>query len=123
MSKKDWFIVCGALLAAGLLFLVFRLVQPEPQYVTVYVGSQVFARVEVGDYQTIVVDQGDGKVNVVKISPEGVRMESSTCKNQLCVEQGLIHPEKAEELLLSNWIVCLPNGVTVEISGGEDVSR
>ena len=37
-------------------------------------------------------------------------MESSTCKNQICVEHGKIS-------LKGDSIVCLPNRVVVEIEG------
>ena len=46
----------------------------------------------------------------------GVRMESSSCKNQICVKQGTISLETADELALGRWIICLPNGVSVELS-------
>lgn len=123
MKKRDWLIVGGVLLLALLAFLLVRLSAPGSAgaTVTVYVRGEVYAKVDADDYQTITVDQGDGKVNVVVIDESGVRMESSTCKNQICVHHGVIDPHNADELLLDNWIVCLPNGVSVEVSGaGEE---
>ncbi len=123
MKKKDWLIVGGVLLLALLTFLAVRLsaAKNTDATVTVYVRGEVYAKVDADDYQTITVDQGEGKVNVVVIDESGVRMESSTCKNQICVHHGVIDPHNADELLLDNWIVCLPNGVSVEVSGaGEE---
>ena len=122
MKKKDILLICGVLLLALLAFLASRLLMPQSTgaRVTVYVGDAVYAEVAADDYQTITIDQGDGKVNVVIIDEDGVHMESSTCKNQICVHHGVIDPQQANELLLDNWIVCLPNGVSVEVTGAED---
>ena len=123
MKKKDWLIIGGVLLLAAVAFLVSQMTNPKSSgaAVTVYVGGEVYARVLANDYQTITIDQGDGKVNVVVIDERGVRMESSTCKNQICVHHATIDPNNADQLLLDNWIVCLPNGVTVEVTpAGEE---
>ena len=122
MKKKDILLICCVLLLALAAFFASRLFaqKSDAAKVTVYVGGTVYARVSASDYQTITVDQGDGKVNVIVIDSRGVRMESSTCKNQICVHHGTIDPNKVDELLLDHWIVCLPNGVSVEVTGAED---
>ncbi len=122
MKKKDVLLISGVLLLALLAFLASRLLMPQSTgaRVTVYVGGAVYAEVAADDYQTITIDQGNGKVNVIVIDEHGVHMESSTCKNQICVHHGVIDPQQANELLLDNWIVCLPNGVSVEVTGAED---
>ena len=123
MKKKDILLICGVLLLALVAFFASRLFaqKTDAAQVTVYVGGAVYAQVSASDYQTITVDQGDGKVNVIVIDASGVRMDSSTCKNQICVRHGTIDPAQADELLLDHWIVCLPNGVTVEVTpAGEE---
>ena len=124
MSKKDVWIIGLVLAAASILFILTRCSKPaDSATVSVYVHDQLYKSVPSTAHQKIVVDQGDGKVNVVVIDEAGVHMESSTCKNQICVDTGTIDPAHTEELLLNNWIVCLPNGVTVEVkSGAEGVS-
>ena len=121
MKKKDILLICGVLLLALVAFFASRLFaqKTDAAQVTVYVGGAVYAQVSANDYQTITVDQGDGKVNVIVIDSSGVRMESSTCKNQICVHHGTIDPNKVDELLLDHWIVCLPNGVSVEVTDAE----
>ena len=121
MKKKDVLLICGVLLLALAALFASRLFAQENDTakVTVYVGGAVYAQVSANDYQTIMVDQGDGKVNVIVIDSSGVRMESSTCKNQICVHHGTIDPNNADELLLDHWIVCLPNGVSVEVTDAE----
>ena len=122
MKKKDWWIIGGVLLLAAVAFLVSQLTNQKSTgaMVTVYVGGEVYARVSASDYQTITIDQGDGKINVVVIDETGVRMESSTCKNQICVHHATIDPHMTDDLLLDRWIVCLPNAVSIEVSGAED---
>lgn len=121
MKKRDWIIIGAVLLVAGIALAVQRFQKPVPSaYVSVYVSDVLYTSVPLTDYQTLTVDQGDGKVNVIVIDEDGVHMESSTCKNQLCVKQGTIDPAHADDLLLGNWIVCLPNGVTVELTSAED---
>ena len=121
MKKKDILLICGVLLLALASFFASRLFAQKSNaaQVTIYVGGAVYAQVSADDYQTITVDQGDGKVNVIVIDSRGVRMESSTCKNQICVHHGTIDPNNADELLLDHWIVCLPNGVSVEVTDAE----
>ena len=122
MKKKDILLICGVLLLALAAFFALRVFaqKSDAAQVTVYVGGAVYAQVSADDFQTITVDQGGGKVNVIVIDKSGVRMESSTCKNQICVHHGTIDPNNADALLLDHWIVCLPNGVSVEVTGAED---
>lgn len=122
MKKKDILLIGGVLMLALLAFFASRWLAPKSAEaeITIYVGGEVYAKVSADEYQTITIDQGDGKVNVVIIDEQGVHMESSTCKNQICVYHRPIDPHHPEELLLDNWIVCLPNGVSIEVTGKED---
>ena len=61
------------------------------------------------------IPQENGKTNVIEIRDGGIAMRSSSCHNQLCVQQGHLTPEKAQSAALANWIICLPNGVSVEL--------
>ena len=121
MKKKDWLILGGVLLLAALAFLATRFLLPSGSDadVTIYLHGEVYAKVSSGDCQTITIDQGDGKVNVIVIDENGVRMDSSTCKNQLCVKHAPVDPDNIGEIEFDNWIICMPNGVSVEVTGGE----
>lgn len=121
VKKKDLLLIGGVLLLAAAAFLVSQYLVPKSNTatITVYVGSEVYKSVKADDYQTITVDQGDGKVNVIVIDEHGVHMESSTCKNQICVHHSPIDPNDPQDLLLNNWIVCLPNSVSIEVTGPE----
>ena len=119
MKKRDILLIVGVLVLALAAVVVSRLLTPASSgaTVTVYVGGKEYAKVAASDYQTITVDQGGGKVNVLVIAEHDVHMESATCKNQICVHHSPIDPTNADKLLLDNWIVCLPNGVSVEVTG------
>ena len=121
VKKKDILLIGGVLLLALAAFLASQYLVPKSSgaTITIYVGSEVYASVDANDYQRITVDQGDGRVNVVVIDENGVHMESSTCKNQICVNHSTIDPHDPNDLLLNNWIVCLPNSVSIEVTGAE----
>ncbi len=64
-------------------------------------------------------DQSEAE-NVIHLTPEGVCMESSTCPNQDCIQQGMVSLENRSERLLSNMIICLPNQVSLELYSREE---
>lgn len=119
MKKTDWLILGGVLLLGVAAFVLSRLLTPAAAEatVTVYVQGAVYARVNADDYQTITIDQGDGKVNVLVIDESGVYMQSASCRDQICVHHAKIDPALADLLPLDRWIICLPNGVSVEVTG------
>ena len=59
--------------------------------------------------------KSDGKENKVHITPEKVYMEHSTCENQDCVGQGEITLDNYRTRILSTYVICLPNAVTIEM--------
>jgi len=63
----------------------------------------------------ITLKQEDGKINKVHITPEKVFMESSTCENQDCVMQGEITLDNYKTRVLSTYVICLPNDVSIEM--------
>ena len=42
-------------------------------------------------------------------------------RQEIKVHHSPIDPNQADDLLLDRWIVCLPNGVSVEVTGAEGV--
>ena len=63
----------------------------------------------------ITLRQEDGKINKVHITPEKVYMESSTCENQDCVQQGEVHVDTYKKRILGTYVICLPNNVSIEM--------
>ena len=69
---------------------------------------------------TITVKDGE-KVNVIRLTSNGVMMESSTCDNQDCIYQGTVTLENMDERTLQNKIICIPNEVILELYTYEEL--
>lgn len=63
----------------------------------------------------ITVKQENGAINRIHITPEYVEMESSTCENQDCIGEGEVNVNTYKDRILSAYIICLPNQVTIEM--------
>ena len=63
----------------------------------------------------ITVKQENGAINRIHITPEYVEMESSTCENQDCIGEGEVNVNTYKDRILSTYIICLPNQVTLEM--------
>lgn len=70
-----------------------------------------------------VLADGTETENILHLTPDGFYMESSTCKNQNCVQQGKVTFENREYRILTNCVVCLPNQVTAELYDAEEIAR
>lgn len=120
MKKRDLVIVAVVLLvaAAGMLAVKFLSPAPDPVSPTarILVGSYVYKTVSLDEDQIIEIDQGNDIVNHVEVKDGAIHMLDSTCPDQQCVDQGDVSPENYEDRPLRNWIVCLPNQVTVELA-------
>lgn len=94
--------------------------RPANAYVVVTAGgeSRIFPLPDEGEAKyKLVLHQQDGRetTNVICLTPEGMRMEFSSCDNQLCVEQGEVTLSNRAHRLLGNQIICLPNNVLMEM--------
>lgn len=116
-GKKDILIMAGALLLSAVAYLFFG-GAASGERVKIYVGDELYKEVSLKDEQTIEIEQ-NGCKNVIRIENGGVFMQSSTCNNQDCVEQGTVTPNNAGSRALGGWIICLPNRVSVELSAEE----
>ena len=118
MDKKNyWVIALMVALAIGLLAAV-TLLRPsggQNGEIVVTVDGAEYARVPLGQKQTLTVTQEDGSVNVVEISERGAVMASSTCHNHLCVQMGEVTLDNWETRPNQQFIICLPNRVSVEL--------
>ena len=64
---------------------------------------------------------GGETLNMIHLTPNGVYMESSTCENQNCVDEGVVTLENRTSRILGNMIICLPNQVTLELYSAEEL--
>ena len=63
-----------------------------------------------------ITDENDPSIkNVLRITQNGFMMESSTCDNQDCVDQGEVTLENMDERVLMNMVICLPHQLSVEL--------
>lgn len=91
-------------------------------WLLITVGNTTYSPIPLkqeGNY-TIRQDGGE-KVNVVHVTTDSVTMASSTCDNQLCVGEGTVTLENKESRILGGYIICLPNGVTLELYSTEEM--
>jgi len=112
-GKKDLIIIAAALLLCALGLLLFR--DGGGGRVKIYLGGELYREAPLSQGAVIEVAQEDGSLNVIRIEDGAVWMQSSTCKNQLCVQQGELRPGVADAGAGGGWIICLPNRVSVEL--------
>ena len=68
------------------------------------------------DMTVSVTDDADENIkNVIHITKNGFYMETSTCDNQDCVEQGEVTLENMSERVLMNMVICLPHQLSAEL--------
>ena len=113
-------VILPAVLAAAAIGLMGWLhfhptAAPEENRVVITVDGKEVKSVPLSRPQTVTVRQGDGIENVIEITHEGARMLSSTCDNQLCVHMGQVTVDNWELRPNQQFIICLPNRVTVEL--------
>ena len=89
-------------------------------WLRIQVDDRVMEPVPLVDGGEYVIDQPDGKQNVVHTTASGAVMHFSTCDNQSCVQQGEVTLENRDDRVLMNMIICLPNEVILEVLTPEE---
>lgn len=102
-------------------------VAAAPGYVRITVGSDSRWIALPGDGERVVTlrqtaEDGTELINEVHLSPEGVFMGAASCHNQDCVKQGQVTFENRDTRVLTNWVICLPNQVSVELYTPEEMN-
>ncbi len=121
MDRKNYLVIAGiAVLALMLLAGSMLLRQPRPEVeedtVIISVDGKEYRRIPLSSPQTVTVEQDNGCVNVVEITERGAVMLSSTCENQLCVDMGEVTVENWPYRPNQQFIICLPNRVSIELA-------
>ena len=120
MDKKNLLVIAGVILLAAALLAVALLARPmtavEEDMVVISVNGKEYARVPLSRPQTVTVEQENGCVNVIEVSDHGAVMLSSTCDNQLCVQMGEVTVDNWEFRPNQQFIICLPNRVSIELA-------
>lgn len=114
MKRNDIILLVGILVLSALLFGVFRLKQtPEAgTCAVVSVKGKEYGRYALSENQVYEI-AGPLGVNRLIIRDGKVWMEEAVCPDHYCIKQG-------EILNTGEQIICLPNGIIVEIIGGEE---
>lgn len=68
-------------------------------------------------------EDGTRTENVLHLLPDGFYMESSTCENQDCVDQGTVTLENRSTRVLGSCVICLPNQVMAELYSAEEIQE
>ena len=116
--KKNLLIPLSLAALAAVLLLVSGLLAPRvaEDMVIISVGGKEWRRIPLSQPQEIRIEQENGCVNVVSVSGRGAVMTSSTCDNQLCVKMGEVTVDNWEFRPNQQFIICLPNKVSVELA-------
>lgn len=116
--KKNWLIPLFVALLAAILLLVSGLGAPEvdEDMIIISVNGREWRRIPLSQPQEVRVAQSGGAVNVVSVSERGAVMVSSTCDNQLCVHMGEVTVDNWEYRPNQQFIICLPNRVSIELA-------
>ena len=112
MKKKrlgDLVLAGSILLAAGVLFLLFR---PGGQgvWAVVTIDGEETARYSLSEDRTVRLGDGDG-YNILQISGGAAAVAEADCGDHTCVRTGAVSRE-------GERIVCLPHKLIIHIEGG-----
>ena len=115
IRKRDFILIVGILALAAALYGGAALVRGSQQVsdtVLVYADGELYATIPMDQPQTLRIEQ----VNIVEIDENGAVMAYSSCKNQLCIEQGAVTRDNWTHRYMGRSIVCLPNRVVIELA-------
>ena len=106
-------LVVLVLLSAGVL--LWRKLTPQPaQIAKISQKGQVLQEIDLTQVEepySFVIEGEDGALNTVQVEPGRICISEASCPDQIWVHQGWISDG-------SEPIVCLPNQVIIQITGG-----
>ena len=109
MKTRFWILLFGAVgCVCAILAWYFGTRQPDGTVAGVFLDGELVYSVDlstVTDVTEFTLDTGGGSCTV-RVDPEGIRIVSSTCSEQICVHHGLLGSGAP--------IVCLPNRVVIK---------
>ena len=107
------------LLAASILMIVLGFAslrgKTSDEQIRIYINGELYKEENLVPGKRIRIQQENGCVNVIRMTDHGFLMESSTCHNQLCIQQGEVTNDNYALRALGNQVICIPNRVTVEL--------
>lgn len=118
LKKRDLILILILLSVSAALFLIVgadRGSKRSVGTVRVLVNGVFYADVPMTEDKDFTIRQEDGTENVLHITRDGFCMAYSTCRNQLCVQQGTVTEDNYASRALGAHIICLPNRVDAEL--------
>lgn len=118
MSKNAKIILAllALVVAASAAFLLMGREEPQRPVARITVNGTLVNEVDLTSSslpQTFTYEGPGGFANTIVAEPGRIRVESAGCPDQVCVNQGWISDGTVP-------IVCLPNKLIIEITGGGD---
>lgn len=114
MKRNDWIMLVAILAAAALLTVAGSLKQKEQTgaWAVVTVKGKEYGRYKLSEHRTIGI-LGPLGTNYLVIRDGRAWMVEAVCPDGYCIKQGEINRT-------GQRIICLPNGIVVELAGGEE---
>ena len=108
-KRNELFFAGGLLLAALILYGVFRLSAREPAiYVEVSINGQSVREFPLDEDTEYTIESENGGTNRLIIQDGAARIEEASCPDKICISQGSIRER-------GQTIVCLPNRVVITV--------
>lgn len=116
MNKAAKLILAALVLvcAASAAFLLLRPGQEDQTVARITLDGELAKEVDLRQVEspyTIILEGSSGLTNTIRVEPGRIRVEAADCPDQICVHQGFISDGTVP-------IVCLPNQLIIEITGG-----
>lgn len=113
MTKWDKFLIVFILVAsiASMVLMSGMATNYDNRYVKISIDGELYKKYSLDNAldEIITIETSEGS-NVIHIENNSVHMIESTCPDKICIKQGII--DSPGEI-----IVCLPNKLTIEITG------
>ncbi|MFI3168049.1 MAG: NusG domain II-containing protein [Bacillota bacterium] len=112
ISLPDVIIITAVILVAlFVLFFVATDKTQNPQY-NIYVENELYQTGSLSESAEIQIPTTDGGYATLIVEDGAIHMHDGNCADGLCEKQGEISTSASR-------IICLPNKIVVEITGGE----
>ena len=108
---RDTLLILTLLLIGIILLFVLRGRSNEGSYVIIMYQNEEIARFSLASDGIYNINNGKNKIEILGGK---VRMTYADCPDELCIRQGWIEYD-------GQSIICLPNKITVMVSGGDSL--
>lgn len=96
---------------------------PAKAYMKIIANATQYPPVPLLMEEDITIKRDDGNENVIHLTPDGFHMVSSTCADQICIQQGEVTLENRDMRVLAGFVICIPNDLQLELLSPEEAQR